>query len=85
VQLYPLDRGFFYVHKPPLLIPDNDIESVEFARQGSGAVSSSVRTFDLVIRLKGGTEHMFRYERRRVWCIIVEVASSLARNVAHAT
>ncbi|GIL87416.1 hypothetical protein Vretifemale_15530 [Volvox reticuliferus] len=58
-QLYPLDRGFFYVHKPPLLIPDNDIESVEFARQGSGAMSSSVRTFDLVIRLKGGTEHMF--------------------------
>ncbi|GLC39441.1 hypothetical protein PLESTB_001348900 [Pleodorina starrii] len=66
-QLYPLDRGFFYVHKPPLLIPDNDIESVEFARQGSGAVSSSVRTFDLVIRLKGGTEHMFRNIQRSEW------------------
>lgn len=61
-QLYPLDRGFFYVHKPPLLIPDNDIESVEFARQGSGAVSSTVRTFDLVVRLKGGAEHQFRWE-----------------------
>ncbi|GIL44113.1 hypothetical protein Vafri_1648 [Volvox africanus] len=67
-QLYPLDRGFFYVHKPPLLIPDNDIESVEFARQGSGgAMSSSVRTFDLVIRLKGGTEHMFRNIQRSEW------------------
>ncbi|KAG2487533.1 hypothetical protein HYH03_013813 [Edaphochlamys debaryana] len=66
-QLYPLDRGFFYVHKPPLLIPDNDIESVEFARQGSGAVSSSVRTFDLVIRLKGGAEHMFRNIQRSEW------------------
>ncbi|KAG2487532.1 hypothetical protein HYH03_013812 [Edaphochlamys debaryana] len=66
-QLYPLDRGFFYVHKPPLLIPDNDIESVEFARQGSGAVSSSVRTFDLVIRLKGGAEHMFRNIQCSEW------------------
>lgn len=60
LQLYPLDRGFFYVHKPPLLIPDNDIESVEFGRQGSGGVSSSVRTFDLFVRVKGGTEHQFR-------------------------
>ncbi|PNW88436.1 hypothetical protein CHLRE_01g029450v5 [Chlamydomonas reinhardtii] len=66
-QLYPLDRGFFYVHKPPLLIPDNDIESVEFARQGSGAVSSTVRTFDLVVRLKGGAEHQFRNIQRSEW------------------
>ncbi|GFR39904.1 hypothetical protein Agub_g409 [Astrephomene gubernaculifera] len=71
-QLYPLDRGFFYVHKPPLLIPDNDIEYVEFARQGNGAVSSSVRTFDLVIRLKGGTEHMFRNIQRSEWSNLFE-------------
>ncbi len=38
-QLYPLDRGFFYIHKPPLLIPDTEIESVEFARQVGGGPS----------------------------------------------
>ncbi|KXZ45334.1 hypothetical protein GPECTOR_56g431 [Gonium pectorale] len=75
-QLYPLDRGFFYVHKPPLLIPDNDIESVEFARQGSGAASSSVRTFDLVIRLKGGAEHVFRSIQRSEWNNLFEFISA---------
>lgn len=61
-QLYPLDKGFFYVHKPPLLVPYADVESVEFARQGAGGgMLSSVRTFDLNVRLNGGVEHQFRW------------------------
>lgn len=48
--LYPLDKAFFYVHKPPMCINHSDIESVEFQRQGGGVISSSVRTFDLLIK-----------------------------------
>lgn len=49
--LYPLEKAFFYVHKPPMCINHNDIEYVEFQRQGgTGAAASSVRTFDLLIR-----------------------------------
>jgi structure-specific recognition protein 1 len=48
--LYPLDKAFFYVHKPPMCINHSDIEYVEFQRQGGGVISSSVRTFDLLIK-----------------------------------
>mmetsp|Transcript_4974 Transcript_4974/g.10722 ORF Transcript_4974/g.10722 Transcript_4974/m.10722 type:complete len:694 (-) Transcript_4974:634-2715(-) len=65
-HLYPLERAFFYVHKPPMLVPFEDIESVEFARQGGGVVSS--RTFDLVVRMKNSeAEHQFRNIQRTEW------------------
>ena len=32
--LFPLERTFFYIHKPPLCITHDDIDSVEFQRQG---------------------------------------------------
>lgn len=50
--LYPLEKSFFYVHKPPLLMVHEDIESVEFQRQGGGVLASSVKTFDLVIKMR---------------------------------
>lgn len=31
--LYPLERAFFYVQKPPLLLVFDDIDSLEFMRQ----------------------------------------------------
>lgn len=46
--LYPLDRAFFYIQKPPMLIPHNEINSIEFQRQGGGMLAGSVKTFDLV-------------------------------------
>lgn len=65
--LYPLERAFFYIHKPPILIAHDDISSVEFQRQGAGVLSSSVKTFDLVIRLKNEQEHQFRNLQRTEW------------------
>jgi structure-specific recognition protein 1 len=57
--LYMLDRAFFYVHKPPLLISFDEVDSVEFTRLGGSGVSS--KTFDLVVRTRGDTEHQFRW------------------------
>jgi structure-specific recognition protein 1 len=45
--LYPLEKGFFYIHKPPLHIPFNSISQVEFARLGTH------NTFDLIVTVKG--------------------------------
>ena len=50
--LYPLERAFFYVHKPPTLIVFEEVDSVEFLRQGGGLVAASVKTFDLNVRQK---------------------------------
>jgi structure-specific recognition protein 1 len=50
--LYPLDRAFFYIHKPPTLLVHDEIESIEFMRQGGGVLAASAKTFDLNIRMK---------------------------------
>ena len=50
-----------------------EVESVEFARQGGGAVSS--RTFDLLVRMKNEVEHQFRC----VWGGVVQVWGTWGR------
>lgn len=52
--IYPLERGFIYVHKPPIHIRFEEIASVNFARSGG-----STRSFDFEIELKSGTVHTF--------------------------
>ncbi|KAJ8932779.1 hypothetical protein NQ314_014483 [Rhamnusium bicolor] len=52
--LYPLERGFIYVHKPPIHIRFEEINSVNFARSGG-----STRSFDFEVELKSGTVHTF--------------------------
>ncbi|CAG9824663.1 unnamed protein product, partial [Phaedon cochleariae] len=52
--LYPLERGFIYVHKPPLHIRFEEIASVNFARGGG-----STRSFDFEVELKSSTIHTF--------------------------
>ena len=49
--LYPLERAFFYIHKPPMLLPHDEIAGIEFMRQGGGVLAASAKTFDLAIRL----------------------------------
>ncbi|XP_014244293.1 FACT complex subunit Ssrp1 isoform X2 [Cimex lectularius] len=52
--MYPLERGFIYIHKPPLHIRFEEISSVNFARSGG-----STRSFDFEIELKSGVIHTF--------------------------
>ncbi|XP_065155336.1 FACT complex subunit Ssrp1 [Atheta coriaria] len=52
--LYPLERGFIYVHKPPIHIRFEEVASVNFARGGG-----STRSFDFEVELKSGTVHTF--------------------------
>lgn len=52
--LYPLERGFIYVHKPPMHIRFEEIANVNFARGGG-----STKSFDFEVELKSGTNHTF--------------------------
>lgn len=73
--LYPLEKAFFYLLKPPLLIPYDEIRSVEFMRQ-SGASAS--KTFDLLIKMKGSSDdikdqqYLFRSIPRSEWTNLFE-------------
>nr|CAG4646112.1 EOG090X02Z1 [Macrothrix elegans] len=52
--LYPLERGFIYVHKPPIHLRFDEIASVNFARGGG-----STRSFDFEVETKSGVVHTF--------------------------
>lgn len=52
--LYPLERGFMYVHKPAIHVRFEEISSVNFARS-----DGSTRSFDLEIETKANTTHIF--------------------------
>lgn len=52
--IYPLERGFIFIHKPPIHIRFEEISSVNFARGGG-----STRSFDFEIELKNGVIHTF--------------------------
>lgn len=56
--LYPLEKGFFFLPKPPTLILNDEIDYVEFERHGAGG--TSMHYFDLLVRLKNEQEHVFR-------------------------
>ncbi|CAI4228930.1 unnamed protein product [Auanema sp. JU1783] len=52
--LYPLEKGFLYIHKPPMYIRFEEIAYVNFARS-----DVSTRSFDFEIELKSGQTLLF--------------------------
>ncbi|XP_043807156.1 FACT complex subunit SSRP1 isoform X2 [Manihot esculenta] len=60
--LYPLEKSFFFLPKPPTLILHEEIDYVEFERHAAGG--SNMHYFDLLIRLKSEQEHLFRNIQR---------------------
>lgn len=60
--LYPLERGFIYVHKPPVHIRFDEISFVNFARG-----TTTTRSFDFEIETKQGTQYTFSSIERWAW------------------
>eukprot|EP01138_Halocafeteria_seosinensis_P000006 gb/GECG01000006.1/.p1 GENE.gb/GECG01000006.1/~~gb/GECG01000006.1/.p1 ORF type:complete len:615 (+),score=134.52 gb/GECG01000006.1/:1-1845(+) len=62
--LYPLDKSFFFIHKPATFIRYDEVAEAQFKRVSSGAGSAAMHTFDLHVRCKNiggqpGREHTF--------------------------
>ena len=55
--LYPLEKGFMFVVKPPIHIRFDEVASVNFSRVASGVGQS--RSFDLEIDTKTGAHNIF--------------------------
>ncbi|CAF3270543.1 unnamed protein product [Rotaria socialis] len=53
--LYPLERGFIYITKPPIYIHHDDVASCGFNRSNT----ATGRTCDFEIQLKSGGSHVF--------------------------
>ena len=52
--LYPLERGFIFIHKPPLHIRFDEVAAVNFARS-----AGNTRSFDFDVETKQGTVFNF--------------------------
>ncbi len=53
--LYPLERGFIYITKPPIYIHHDEVASCGFNRSNT----ATGRTFDFEIQLKSGGSQVF--------------------------
>lgn len=71
--LYPLEKSFFFLPKPPTLITHEQIDYVEFERHGAGG--SNMHYFDLLIRLKSEQEHLFRNIQRNEYHTLFDFIS----------
>ncbi len=60
--LYPLERGFIYVHKPPVHLRFEEISCVNFARG-----TTTTRSFDFEIETKQGNQYTFSSIERYPW------------------
>ncbi|CAH1437643.1 unnamed protein product [Lactuca virosa] len=72
--LYPLEKSFFFLPKPPTLILHDEIDYVEFERHAAGG--SNMHYFDLLIRLKTEHEHLFRNIQRNEYHNLFDFISS---------
>ncbi|KAG4989091.1 hypothetical protein JHK82_031419 [Glycine max] len=72
--LYPLEKNFFFLPKPPTLILHEEIDYVEFEWHAGGG--SNMHYFDLLFRLKSEQEHLFRNIQRNEYHNLYEFISS---------
>lgn len=75
--LYPLERGFIYVHKPPVHIRFDEISFVNFARG-----TTTTRSFDFEIETKQGTQYTFSSIERWVWALGTQPGCAPRRSLA---
>ncbi|PIA62533.1 hypothetical protein AQUCO_00200505v1 [Aquilegia coerulea] len=79
--LFPLEKGFFFLPKPPTLILNDEIDFVEFERHGAGG--TSMHYFDLVVKLKNDQEHVFRNIQKNEYDGLFDFISKKELKILH--
>ncbi|NXG54597.1 SSRP1 protein, partial [Hemiprocne comata] len=74
--LYPLERGFIYVHKPPVHIRFDEISFVNFARG-----TTTTRSFDFEIETKQGTQYTFSSIEREEYGKLFDFVNAKKLNI----
>lgn len=55
-MLYPLEKGFVFVHKPALHVRFDEVVALNFSRGGT----STGRSFDFEVEVKNNITHIFQ-------------------------
>ncbi|KAM4808926.1 FACT complex subunit SSRP1 [Rhinophrynus dorsalis] len=74
--LYPLERGFIYVHKPPVHIRFDEINCVNFARG-----TTTTRSFDFEIETKQGSQYTFSSIEREEYGKLFDFVNAKKLNI----
>ncbi|XP_059819120.1 FACT complex subunit SSRP1-like [Hypanus sabinus] len=74
--LYPLERGFIYVHKPPVHIRFDEISHVNFARG-----TTTTRSFDFEIETKQGGLYTFSSIEREEYGKLFDFVNAKKLNI----
>ncbi|XP_019370052.1 PREDICTED: FACT complex subunit SSRP1 [Crocodylus porosus] len=74
--LYPLERGFIYVHKPPVHIRFDEISFVNFARG-----TTTTRSFDFEIETKQATQYTFSSIEREEYGKLFDFVNAKKLNI----
>ncbi|XP_053735904.1 FACT complex subunit SSRP1a isoform X1 [Synchiropus splendidus] len=74
--LYPLERGFIYVHKPPVHLRFEEISYVNFARG-----NTTTRSFDFEIETKQGNQYTFSSIEREEYDKLFDFVNAKKLNI----
>eukprot|EP00276_Gloeochaete_wittrockiana_P018562 CAMPEP_0184335630 /NCGR_PEP_ID=MMETSP1089-20130417/4169_1 /TAXON_ID=38269 ORGANISM="Gloeochaete wittrockiana, Strain SAG46.84" /NCGR_SAMPLE_ID=MMETSP1089 /ASSEMBLY_ACC=CAM_ASM_000445 /LENGTH=555 /DNA_ID=CAMNT_0026660399 /DNA_START=45 /DNA_END=1713 /DNA_ORIENTATION=- len=77
--LYPLEKSFFFLHKPPTYIRHEEVSWIEFSRVNSSTastVSTSTRNFDVTVQTTSGTAYQFTNMLRNEYKPLFEFLNS---------
>ncbi|XP_019739925.1 FACT complex subunit SSRP1a isoform X2 [Hippocampus comes] len=74
--LYPLERGFIYVHKPPVHLRFEEISCVNFARG-----TTTTRSFDFEIETKQGNQYTFSNIEREEYDKLFDFVNAKKLNI----
>ncbi|XP_074504855.1 FACT complex subunit SSRP1a [Sebastes fasciatus] len=74
--LYPLERGFIYVHKPPVHLRFEEISNVNFARG-----TTTTRSFDFEIETKQGNQYTFSSIEREEYGKLFDFVNAKKLNI----
>ncbi|KAK5864768.1 hypothetical protein PBY51_015981 [Eleginops maclovinus] len=74
--LYPLERGFIYVHKPPVHLRFEEISCVNFARG-----TTTTRSFDFEIETKQGNQFTFSSIEREEYGKLFDFVNAKKLNI----
>ncbi|XP_077464989.1 FACT complex subunit SSRP1a [Stigmatopora argus] len=75
--LYPLERGFIYVHKPPVHLRFEEISCVNFAR----GTTTTTRSFDFEIETKQGNQYTFSSIEREEYGKLFDFVNAKKLNI----
>ncbi|CAJ0568087.1 unnamed protein product, partial [Mesorhabditis spiculigera] len=77
--LYPLEKGFLYIHKPPMYIRFEECASVHFARS-----DISTRSFDFEVEMKGGSTNVFNSVEKEEYSKLYDYVQSKGLRIRNA-